>query len=76
MAVGPHVNSANHPVSRSVAAVRIQLLVCHAVLSDTVRILLADDHPSFTKLVESLLDSTFEVVGKVGDGRALFDAAL
>src|SRR5215471_10900993 len=42
----------------------------------TVRILLADDHPHFTQLVESVLDSTFEVVGQMGDGRALFDAAL
>jgi len=41
-----------------------------------VRILLADDHPHFPELVESLLGPTFEVVGKVGDGRALFDAAL
>ena len=43
---------------------------------NAVHILLADDHPNFSKLVESLLDSTFEVVGKVGDGRTLFDAAL
>lgn len=41
-----------------------------------VRILLADDHPHFPELVESLLDPTFEVVGKVRDGRALLDAAL
>jgi DNA-binding NarL/FixJ family response regulator len=41
-----------------------------------VRVLLADDHPHFPELVESLLEPGFEVVGKVGDGRALFDAAL
>jgi len=41
-----------------------------------VRILLADDHPHFPELVESLLGPAFEVIGKVGDGRALSDAAL
>lgn len=41
-----------------------------------VRVLLADDHPHFPELVESLLDPGFEVVGKVADGRALFDTAL
>ena len=41
-----------------------------------VRILLADDHPHFPELVEGLLDPTFEVVGKVRDGRALLDGAL
>jgi len=41
-----------------------------------VRILLADDHPHFPELVEGLLGANFEVVGKVGNGRALFDAAL
>jgi DNA-binding NarL/FixJ family response regulator len=40
-----------------------------------LRILLADDHPYFLELVEGLLGTTFDVVGKVGDGRALFDAA-
>ena len=43
---------------------------------DKVRILLADDHPHFPELVESLLGPTFEVVGKVRDGRTLFDIAL
>ena len=43
---------------------------------NSLRILLADDHPHFTKLAENLLDSTFEVVGRVGDGCALFEAAL
>ena len=41
-----------------------------------VRILLADDHPHFPELVESLLDPAFEVVGKVTDGRALLETAL
>ena len=40
------------------------------------QILLADDHPHFSDMVETLLGSTFEVVGKVGDGRALLDAAM
>ena len=43
---------------------------------DKVRILLADDHPHFSELVESLLGPTFEVVGKVRDGRALFGTTL
>ena len=41
-----------------------------------VSVLLADDHPHFPELVESLLEPAFEVVGKVCDGRALFEAAL
>jgi len=41
-----------------------------------IRILLADDHPHFPELVESLLGTTFEVVGIVGDGRGLVDAGL
>ena len=40
-----------------------------------VRILLADDHPQFPDLVESLLEPNCEVVGKVCDGRALVEAA-
>jgi DNA-binding NarL/FixJ family response regulator len=41
-----------------------------------VRILLADDHPHFPEFVESLLETSFEIVGKVGDGRALLEAAV
>ena len=41
-----------------------------------VRILLADDHPNFPEMAENLLESDFEVVAKVCDGKALFDAAL
>jgi len=40
-----------------------------------VRILLADDHPRFPEMAEHLLESDFEVVGKVGNGQALFEAA-
>lgn len=40
------------------------------------RILLADDHPHFSDLLENLLGPAFEVVGKVGNGQALFDAAI
>ena len=40
-----------------------------------LRILLADDHAYFVELVESLLGTVFDVVGKVGDGRTLLDAA-
>ena len=40
------------------------------------RVLLADDHPHFSELVETLLGPAFEVVGKVSDGQALFDAAI
>jgi len=44
--------------------------------ANKVRILLADDHPHFSELVESLLGPTFDVVGKVRDGRSLFDTAM
>jgi DNA-binding NarL/FixJ family response regulator len=40
-----------------------------------LRILLADDHPRFSEFVESLLDPSFKIVGKVSDGQALLDAA-
>lgn len=38
--------------------------------------ILADDHPHFSELLESLLSPGFEIVMKVGDGRALMEAAL
>lgn len=41
-----------------------------------VRILLADDHPQFLEMVERLLGPPFEIVGMVGDGRALIEAGL
>jgi DNA-binding NarL/FixJ family response regulator len=40
-----------------------------------VRILLADDHRPFLEIVESLVASTCEVVGRVSDGQCLFEAA-
>jgi DNA-binding NarL/FixJ family response regulator len=39
-------------------------------------ILLADDHPRFPEIEERLLESEFEIVGKVGDGQALCEDAL
>lgn len=41
-----------------------------------VRILLADDHPGFPEMAERLLASDFEVVAKVGNGQAMFEAAM
>lgn len=40
-----------------------------------VRILLADDHQMFLAGLERLLEPEFDVIGKVGNGRALIDAA-
>jgi DNA-binding NarL/FixJ family response regulator len=40
-----------------------------------VRTLLADDHEEFIHVIEGLLEPTFEVVEKVGDGEALLEAA-
>jgi DNA-binding NarL/FixJ family response regulator len=39
------------------------------------RVLLADDHPGNTRLLRSLLETEFEVVGAVRDGHALLNAA-
>ena len=44
--------------------------------SRKVRVLLADDHPLLLKEVVSLLEPTFEVVGRVGDGKSLFESAM
>ena len=41
-----------------------------------VRILLADDHPGFPEIEERLLESEFEVIGRVGNGQALFEEAM
>jgi len=41
-----------------------------------VKIVLADDHPRFPEMAERLLQSDFEVVAKVGNGRDLFEAAM
>ena len=40
------------------------------------RILLADDHPRFPEMEQDLLESEFEIVGKVGNGQALFEEAV
>jgi DNA-binding NarL/FixJ family response regulator len=40
------------------------------------RILLADDHPRFSEMEARLLEPEFEVVGKVGNGQALFEQAM
>jgi DNA-binding NarL/FixJ family response regulator len=42
---------------------------------DRVRILLADDHEEFLAAAVRLLESEFDVVGAVGEGQALLDAA-
>jgi len=39
-----------------------------------VSILLADDHPSFPKLVESLLKPAFDVLGIVSNGESILEA--
>lgn len=41
-----------------------------------ITVLLADDHPGFPDIAEDLLHPEFEVVGKVVDGQALFEAAM
>lgn len=40
-----------------------------------VRVLLADDHPNLLEIVQSILEPTFEVIGKVANGKSLFEAA-
>ncbi len=39
------------------------------------RILLADDHTMFVEALQKVLEPEFDLVGSVGDGRALLDAA-
>lgn len=41
-----------------------------------VRILVADDHPEVRGLVEDMLETTFDVVGMVDNGKALVETAL
>jgi DNA-binding NarL/FixJ family response regulator len=41
-----------------------------------LKVLLADDHPNLLEKVASLLEPTFEIVGRVRDGQSLFDAAM
>jgi|SRR5215831_12070405 len=40
------------------------------------KLLLADDHKMFAQGLQSLLEDEFELVGTVGDGKALVEAAL
>ena len=39
------------------------------------RILLAEDHAAMAELLQDILETDFEIVGKVGDGRSLVEAA-
>jgi len=39
------------------------------------RIVLADDHPGIFEVVARILEPTFEIVGRVGNGQALLEAA-
>jgi DNA-binding NarL/FixJ family response regulator len=41
-----------------------------------LRILVADDHPQVREALQKLLDRDFEVIGCVGDGRALVETAV
>jgi DNA-binding NarL/FixJ family response regulator len=41
-----------------------------------VRVLPADDLPLFVKEVVSLLEPSFEIVGRVADGKSLFESAV
>lgn len=38
------------------------------------KILLADDHPDMLETVAQILEPTFEIVGRLGDGQALLEA--
>jgi len=44
--------------------------------SRKVRVLLADDHPLLLKAVVNHLEPTFEIVGRVADGKSLFESAM
>ena len=41
----------------------------------SARILLADDHQMLVDALKNILEPRYEVVGTVGDGRALLEAA-
>ena len=41
-----------------------------------IRILLADDHPGFPQVVESMLEPAFEIIGSVSNGQSLLDTAM
>jgi DNA-binding NarL/FixJ family response regulator len=38
---------------------------------EKVRVIVADDHPGFPEIIEGLLKSEFQIIGKVMDGEAL-----
>jgi len=40
-----------------------------------MRVLLADDHRGLLELIQGLLEPSFDVVGAVGDGESLIEAA-
>ena len=62
---------------RSVNAMTsIRLRIHRAGQLMKARILLADDHPRFPEMEAGLLEPEFEVVGKVGNGQALVEAAI
>jgi DNA-binding NarL/FixJ family response regulator len=44
--------------------------------SSKVRVLLADDNAHLLNAVVSFLEAAFEVVGRVGDGKSLFESAM
>jgi len=67
-----------HPNRNSLiesGAVQIATPFWQVVPLNKQTILLADDHPSLPKIVAGLLEAAFEVVGQVGDGQALIEAA-
>jgi DNA-binding NarL/FixJ family response regulator len=41
-----------------------------------ITVLLADDHPGFPHLVESMLEPAFQIIGRVSDGQSLIDTAM
>jgi len=45
------------------------------MIMDRPKLLLADDHTMFSQGLQSLLEDEFDLVGAVGDGRALVEAA-
>lgn len=46
------------------------------MIMDRPKLLLADDHAMFSQGLQSLLEDEFDLVGAVGDGQALVEAAL
>src|SRR6516162_4964597 len=48
---------------------------CQGEPVDRVRVLLADDHAAFLAAAARILESEYDVVAAVADGRAVLDAA-